>query len=197
MCLPTYLFLSGSWVSRCCVSAAGERREAGPGSESCGDSVRAFRSSGGGIGLIRLALRPVESEPVFCESGDPESEERVGGEIEDGREDEAEDTEVGFLTERSSGWSWTGAGLRLLLSSSISDSLPTSISSSLSVSLGSRLTEAAAMEAPRPGTAEAGTGNLVSVKAALNIWRRSYLQHCPEVSGDIITPHADIYNIPN
>ena len=79
---------------------------------SLGDKVLAFRSRGGGMGLILLARL---WSPDFPESG----ETLLGrGESESGP--------GFFLTERSSGWSCTG----LLLLSSMSDSFPTSISSS-------------------------------------------------------------------
>ena len=100
-----YLFLRGK-ASRG-TSGAGESGSevcacAGAGRLSLGDKVRALRSSGGGMGLILFAR--------FCsflpESGDPESLERVGGLMEDGRDDEDESVPCwSFLTDRSSGWS--------------------------------------------------------------------------------------------
>ena len=103
---------------------------------SLGDRVLAFRSSGGGMGFILLAL--------LCSPDFPESGETLLG---------LGDSEPAFfLTERSSGWSWTG----LLVLSSMSDSFPTSISSSsetvsfFSITLG-------------------GTGGNISENVALNI----------------------------
>ena len=78
---------------------------------SLGDRVLAFRSRGGGMGLILLARL---WSPAFPESG----ETLLG---------RGDSDPAFFLTERSSGWSYTGL---LLLLSSMSDSFPTSISSS-------------------------------------------------------------------
>ena len=93
---------------------------------SLGERVLAFRSSGGGIGLILLALL---CSPALPESGDPELEDLLGGDTLLGLgESDLDPRPSGppFLgTERSSGWSCTGLPL-----SSMSDSFPTSISSS-------------------------------------------------------------------
>ena len=128
---------------------------------SLGDRVRALRSRGGGIGLIRLARL---WSPFFWESGDPDSEDRVGGLMEEDLDVEAEMSLLSFFfTERSSGMSCIGTGLES--SSMASDSLPTSISSSSEQ--GSLLTEAVP-RGPEPPATLGGGGN-ASVKAALNI----------------------------
>ena len=102
------------------------------GRMSLGDRVLAFRSSGGGMGLILLALL---CSPAFPESGDPELEDLLVGEPLLGRgesdlEPRASSPPPFLGTDRSSGCSCTGLTL-----SSMSDSFPTSISSSETVSL--------------------------------------------------------------